>query len=331
MRLLRSMWLICLGVAAGFCPRGRAQAAFLLEDADGISKVLIPTGHDAMYFARICADSPIRLRRCTPGEAGVVISRYKGIAGYDWLAIPLVPYLYSVEDTGAVSARVDRETVESLRQQYHEARLMSLGKEVPEGGRIKRGWNQLVGAAFERRIYAFRFRTTAEQDDELIARMNAGANRSHFQILFHNCADFARGALNFYFPGKFNRRLLPDGGITTPRQVAWELVRYAQRHPEVQLTVFEVPLVPGYRLPGRVGEDAAGSLTLTGYVVAIAFLNPWAGGAIVADYLVWGRYPLPLRHAEAIGPENMAPLRFGAEVWESSDSTGDGRRATAVP
>ncbi|MGA2755670.1 MAG: hypothetical protein ABSE53_18120 [Terracidiphilus sp.] len=53
--------------------------------------------------------------------------------------------------------------MERLRRQYHEAHLMSLGNDIPEGGRVQRGWNQLVGASYERRIYAFRFATTEKQ------------------------------------------------------------------------------------------------------------------------------------------------------------------------
>ena len=56
-----------------------------------------------------------------------------------------------------------------MRSRYHETHLMSLGEDVPEGGRIQRGWNQLVGAAYERRIYAFRFETSEAQDDAFIA------------------------------------------------------------------------------------------------------------------------------------------------------------------
>ncbi len=82
---------------------------------------------------------------------------------------------------------------------------------------MQRGWNQLVGAAYERRVYAFRFETTAAQDDAFIAWMNASANRSQFNILFRNCADFARGVLDFYCSGTFGRHIAPDGGIVMPR------------------------------------------------------------------------------------------------------------------
>ena len=75
-----------------------AQAALLMEEPYGFFGTLNPTGHNAIYFERICAETPVKLRRCRPGELGAVIARYQGIAGYDWVAIPLIPYLYSVED-----------------------------------------------------------------------------------------------------------------------------------------------------------------------------------------------------------------------------------------
>jgi hypothetical protein len=301
--------LLGLALAAGLCAHASAQAALLMEDADGFSRSFDPTGHEAIYFARICAESPTQLRRCAPGEGGAVISRYKGIAGYDWLAMPLIPYLYSVERPSKVPARVDHETVEEFRSRYHETHLMSLGEDVPQGSRIKRGWNQLVGAAYERRIYAFRFETTEAQDDAFIAWMNARTNRSHFNILFGNCADFASQVLNFYFPHTFRRHILPDGGIVTPRQVAYELVRYGSRHPEIDLTVLEIPQVPGYRLPSRPGKSVAESLTVSGYVIPIAVINPIVAAGLVGDYLAWGRYPLPLKQAQILKPEDMAPLK----------------------
>ncbi len=72
--------------------------------------------------------NPCTLRRCKPGELGVVIARYQGIDGYDWVAIPLLPYLYSVENASDVPAHVDRDTVTRLRNRYREAHLESLGR-----------------------------------------------------------------------------------------------------------------------------------------------------------------------------------------------------------
>src|SRR5215469_6238305 len=74
----------------------RAQATLLLEEPYSYDGTFGGTGHAAVYLSRVCAETPIVLRRCQPGESGVVISRYHGIAGHDWIAVPLIPYLYAV-------------------------------------------------------------------------------------------------------------------------------------------------------------------------------------------------------------------------------------------
>src|ERR1017187_10047167 len=90
-------------------PRSHSQAALLMEEPYGFFGTLNPTGHIAIYFGNICAETPVELRRCQPGELGAVIARYQGIRGYDWVAIPLIPYLYSVEDPSDVPDKVDRK------------------------------------------------------------------------------------------------------------------------------------------------------------------------------------------------------------------------------
>ena len=305
--------LVALALLSAACRTSRAQAALLMEEPYGLFGFLNPTGHDAVFFARICAETPVKLRRCQPGETGAVITRYQGIAGYDWIATPLLPYLYAVESGSQVSASADHATVTGLRDQYHDAHLLSLGKDVPRGGDVKRGWSQFVGVAYERRIYAFRFATTEAQDDAFIARMNAGPNRSHFNLLYRNCADFTGNMLNFYFPGTFRRSALPDAGITTPRQITYKLVRYARKHPEMQLTTFDIPQVPGYRRRSRRNQSVAESLLTRGYILPFAFISPYIVAGVAADYLVWGRYPLNLKQAQTLTPREMDPLTIGAD------------------
>ncbi len=256
---------------------------------------------------------PVKLRRCAPGEVGAVITRYQGIANYDWIAMPLLPYLYAVENASEVPAHADKETVNGLRDRYHDARLQILGKDVPRGGDVKRGWSQFVGVSYERRLYAFRFATTEAQDDALITQMNAGPNRSRFNLIVRNCADFTGGLMNGYFPGTFRRSILPDFGITTPRQISYKLVRYARKHPETQLALFTIPQVPGYRRHSRRNKSIALSFITNGLIVPIAFLNPYVAGGIVADYLIFGRFPLPLKNAQTLTPTNLAPLTFPEE------------------
>jgi hypothetical protein len=308
---IRPSWIVTflfIVLGAFLCTHGHAQAALLMEDPYGWFGALNPTGHNAIYFERICAETPVKLRRCEPGELGAVIARYQGIDGYDWVAIPLLPYLYSVENASEVPSHVNRDTVKGLRDRYHEAHLGSLGLNLPPGNLVRGGWKQLIGSAYERRIYALRFETTPEQDDALMARLNGGPNRTDFDLLFKNCADFVRVILNFYFPSTFRRSIFPDAGMTTPKQVTYKLVNYARKHPETGLAVFEIPQIPGYRRMSHSPKGIDESLLTTPYAIPIVLLNPYLAGGLFADYLVRGRYRAIPKNPEILGPENLLPL-----------------------
>jgi hypothetical protein len=332
LRKRRTTVLIFLALAVlAFCStRSRAQAALLMEEPYGFFGALNPTGHTAIYFEHICAETPVRLRRCAPGELGSVISRYQGISGYDWVAMPLVPYLYSVESVSEAPARVNRKTVEEMRARYREAHLLTLGERSPTSNFVRGGWDQLVGVAYQRRTYAFRFETTPEQDDAFIARMNGRENRSHFELFYNNCADFARVVLNLYFPGVFRRSVFPDAGVTTPKQIAYKLVRYARKHPELQLTVLDVPQIPGYRRRSHQNKGIAESLTTTAYAVPIALLNPYLAGGLVMDYLVRGRFHAIPRNPLVLTPDNLSALTDAAPAGQNPESAGTQAPAATV-
>ena len=314
--------LIALVVSAISPPAVRAQAALLMEQPYGFFGAINPTGHNAIFFERICAETPTRLRRCAPGELGAVISRYQGIDGYDWVAIPLLPYLYSVEKASDVPQRVDRETVHRLRNRYREAHLSILGNDPHPGNLLRGGWTQLVGLSYDRRIYVFSFKTTEEQDDAFITLMNDRPNRSHFNLLFNNCSDFARRTLNFYFPGVFERSLFPDLGLTTPKQMAHKLLRYSRNHPQVQLTIFEIAQIPGYRRNSRSNKGIAESLATTGYALPIALSNPYIAAGLFLDYLVRGRYRIIPRNPQLLTPDSLIALTARAPSAENPESAG---------
>lgn len=308
-RYARMAAFAALAAAAIFCcPSGRAQAALLLEQPYGVYGLLNPTGHNAIYFQRICAATPVKLRRCRPGELGSVVSRYEGIDGYDWVAMPLIPYLYSVEQAGEVPIRVNHREVVQMRDRYREVHFHPIGLDSSGGSWVPDGWTQLVGAAYERRIYAFRFNTTREQDDKVIERLNSEPNRSHFHMVTRNCADFSRTVLNIYFPRRFHRSIFPDFGITTPKQIAANLVRYARRHPDLDLAVFEIPQIPGFRHFSQKNKDVAESFITTAYAVPIVLINPYVAGGLFVDYLARGRYRLMPRRVQVLRPDNLAAL-----------------------
>jgi hypothetical protein len=184
------------------------------------------------------------------------------------------------------------------------------------------GWGELIGASYERRIYAFRFESTEEQDDAFIALMNDGKNSSEFQLLFNNCADFSRLVLNVYFPHTFQRTVFPDAGMTTPKQLVYKLERYARKHPETQLTIFEIPQIPGYRRPSGKNKSIAESLSTTGYAVPIAVANPYLAGGLFVDYLARGRHQLIPRHPLLLAPDNLGALTAPAPVAQNPLSAG---------
>jgi hypothetical protein len=322
---LATIFVLFCGAAAG-----RAQAALFMEEPYGFFGTVNPTGHNAIYLARVCAETPVKLRRCGPGETGTVISRYQGIDGYDWVAMPLIPYLYSVENAASVPDRVDRNSVVTMRNRYHEAHLMSLGEKLDEGNLVKGGWTELVGAAYLRRIYAFRFETTLKQDDALIAMLNGRADRSHFDLLYNNCADFARDVLNLYFPHAFHRALFPDADITTPKHIAYSLVRYSRKHPKVRLDVMEIPFIPGFQHLRRSNNGVAEALFTTGYAVPVAFINPYLAGGIFVDYFVRGRFHLVPKHPLILAPDKLFALTGPAGTPQNRFSAGNEANSAVV-
>ena len=48
----------------------------------------------------------------------MVLSRYDGIAGHDWMAMPLIPYLYAVDKVENIPLFVNPKLVALLRERY---------------------------------------------------------------------------------------------------------------------------------------------------------------------------------------------------------------------
>lgn len=274
-----------------------ADIVLLLTEPSGKKAGFNPTGHVGIYLTRVCAESPTRLRRCEPGEAGVVISRYNDVAGLDWAAMPLIPYLYAVERAVDVPAFASLDTVTALRDDYRRARLRDLIGDGLEGNVPAGRWTQLVGAAYDRRIVGFTVVTSTAQDDDLIRVLNDRPNTSRFSLLFRNCADFARDILNHYFPGAVRNSVLADFGITTPKQVARTFVRYSQKRPELQLSVFVIPQIPGSRAQSIRARGVTESLVRSKrYAIPLVVLQPWIPATLAAGYVVSGRFN-PERYA----------------------------------
>ena len=294
---LRSSWkagLALLVLSLFHSVPSRASVALLMEEPFGQFGAFNPTGHAAIYLNHVCAETPTELRMCRPGELGVVISRYHKINGYDWVAMPLIPYLYGVGTPSEVPQFASRADVTRIRDTYRRSFLEQLAPDRPDGSMPSGEWVQLVGGSFDRAIHGFQVETTREQDERFIALANDRKNIGHFNLLFHNCADFSRAVLDTYFPEAIHRNIIGDLGITTPKQVAKALVKYGRNHPELQMNAFYIPQVPGATARSHSIHGVTESLVKSKrYILPMVLFAPEVTGGVVLAYLVEGRGSLP--------------------------------------
>ena len=276
----------------------RASVAVLLEQPYGGMGKYNPTGQTALYFDHICAASPLALRPCAPGELGVVISRYDGIGAYDWVAMPLVPYLYAVDSPAAVPASVDRLEVLRLRDLYRHKYLKELAPDTPTGGMPQGNWYELVGSAYNRTIYGFQLQTSPAQDAAVIAHFNDSPNVTRYSGAFRNCADFARDVFDQLYPHAVRRNFIADFGLMTPKDVARDTAHYGRKHPELEPQAFVVPQVAG-DLPRSVGVEGVTESLLKRYAVPLLILSPHVTAVVLAAYVGDGRFGMP-KHAPAL-------------------------------
>lgn len=292
-----------------FAAPANADIVLLLGESYGKFGSFSPTGHVAVYLTNVCAESAIELRPCRLGEMGTVISRYHRVGGYDWVAMPLMPYLYGVERAEEVPASADRARVLAIRDGYRRTHLADLVPDGANGQPPKGDWVQLVGAAYDRSITAFALNTDPQQDRDIIQFLNGAPNAKRFNLLLRNCADFARDLIHLYFPKALRSNVIADLGLTTPKQVAKSVVRFASSRPDLQLRGFVIPQIPGSRKHSRHAKGVLESLVKTKkYAVPLIVAQPWVPAGFAAGYLVSGRFN-PERHVtEAYEPQRMEAL-----------------------
>jgi len=266
-----------------------ASATLLLEEPYGRMAFFTATGHAAVYLSGVCADTPLVLRRCAPGETGIVLSRYDGVGGYDWVAIPLIPYLYAVERPEDVPLFANAKMALFLRDRYRRKYLEDIAPDSKNGEAPGGNWYQLVGSSYDRTIYGFEIETTPDQDEALIRKYNSSPNESHFHLVSNNCADFAKGVLNFYYPKSLHRSLVADAGITTPKQLAKLLTKFSDRHPEIHSSRLIISQVPGSMPRSSTVHGVVESFFKSKkYLVPSVVVSPIFAGCVAAVYVVTG-------------------------------------------
>ncbi len=293
--LLRINRLLALLVlVAGLQSRASASVSLLMEEPFGTFGAFNPTGHAAIYLSGVCADTPTQLRLCRAGEQGVVISRYHHVAGYDWLAVPLIPYLYAVDDLSERPETITPALSAQLRDDYRREHLLNIAPNLPDGGTPRGEWIQLIGASFDRKIHVFQVATTHEQDEMLVAKLNDGRNRSHFNLFYRNCADFARGVLRTLYPDTLPHNSLADFGLTTPKHLSRSLMKISKDRPEMEFRAFVIPQLPGTTARSHHVDGIAESLVRSKkYFLPLAFVSPTTAATLLAAYVGTGRFSAP--------------------------------------
>lgn len=245
-RYLAALALLLGAVFA--CPRASADIGVVLEEAldNGASRITA-SGHSAVYFSNICAESPVKLRLCHDGEQGSVASVYEDFGenkNYGWNVVPLNIYMYGVADPGQRPLLATEKIKRVLEEEYRRKFLAEYCSEVCDAN-LKADWRSTVGAAFNRSIYIFVVHTSAEQDLKFIQRLNALPNENHFSAMRRNCANFTKDIINEYFPHSAKANFINDFGMTSPKAVARSFARFAHRRPDLEYHVIHYAQLPG--------------------------------------------------------------------------------------
>ena len=282
-----------------------ADATLFIEAPINFLGHVSSTGHAALLVDDLCSDDHIQMRWCRAGEHGEVISRYKGINGYDWLAMPPGPYLFAVDSPDEIPTTVSVAEVDRLRSEYRTNHPGSFEGDPPEDN-----WIQLLGASYRRRIICVHLRTTAAQDERLMQWLNRRPDRTHFNFFFSNCADFARQMLDVLFPRAIHRNLPFDFGMTTPKQLESSLHHYAMRHPELEYEVYELPQVPGNNpRSGRLYGVTESIVKSKPYLLPVAVLDPIGMGSVaalgIADHRYAAKAPAKVESSLFFEPESV--------------------------
>jgi hypothetical protein len=305
-------------LAAFACPRVDCKVGVVLNESLNESLDRITgTGHTAVYFSNICADSPVKLRWCRPGELGSVMSTYINIGedrAYRWNVVPLSVYLYGVEDPENRPIFGSRQVKHLLEERYRERYLAGLCASAVCQTSEKAEWREMVAATMTRSVYIFVVDTTPEQDAAFLEHFNALPNQNNFNGVTRNCADFTRDVINFYFPHAVRRDYLNDFGMESPKAVARTFTHYALKQPELHFRAMHFAQTPGTIRPSS--DVRAGTEQLVRskkWLIPMALFANHAIPVVAGSYLLTGRFS-PERTFEKHATPGPDEESFAAEV-----------------
>ena len=303
-RCLSLACLLLLLAATMITTPARASMTVLIGEPYGGFGTMLPVGHAAVYLDRVCADTPLHLRMCRPGEPmGVVVSRYHHLRDLDWMASPVMEYLYAVERPDQVPQFATKESEAELREQFRQTYLQLVIPNGTEREKQEDEWYETAGAAFDRRLWGYQVHTTVEQDERFVAEMNSRVNHRRYHVISANCANFVADIVNMYYPKAVRPNRVADWGIVTPKHLARSMVALPKKHPEARLRVLEIPQIPGTLRRSRPTWGISEFFLKTKrYSFTLAVIQPEAVIATLVLYESNGRFKLGTE-AEKVEPQ----------------------------
>jgi len=288
------MWGIvrALGLVFLLCTCARADVGLLLGESTGLGMSRwTSAGHSAVYLSNVCADSPIHLRPCAPGQQGIVLSNYVTFSEnkpYEWNAVPLSVFLYGVDDPQNRPLYASPELRAALQNRVRETWLRDI---CPEGPCTdsKSHWRDMIAATFVRDVYMFVASTTPAQDEAFIAKFNTLPNVDHYNGFTRNCADFARIVVNTYFPGAAKPDHMNDFWMTSPKAISKSFTHYAVKH-KLNFHVVRYTQIPGSYRPSSDARKGTELVFTTKKWFFPMLLKSNELAIFTASYLLTGRF-----------------------------------------
>ncbi len=324
--------LICMAAILCFAPvAARGDVSVFVMESLGVAGEFTGSGHTAVYFSNICAESPTQLRICKPGEQGAVISSYPSFGDdveREWIAVPILGFLYGIDDESDMPLYANGKIRLFLRDNFRQTHMRDLIPDSPDGAIPEGGWKKMLTTGFNRDIYSFNIRTTPEEDLQFLARFRERPVDGEFKAFTRNCADFTKKVINSYFPGAAKKDFINDFGITTPKAVARSVSRYATKRPDRQFNIVKYSQIHGpiWRSSDNRNFTEKALVSKKYLVPSLTFYPPIFVG-FAAAYLTTGRFSVAGTYKKYAGPE-MARLNFQESTLKKSKDRSSAAKLT---
>lgn len=273
----------------------RADIGVVLSEAldESVAKVT-SAGHSAVYFSRICPETPIKLRLCRPGEMGSVISNYTTLGEdqpFEWNVVSLSIYLYGVDDPRFRPLIGLPQIKRALEENYRKEYLASYCASEFCRTSNKPEWRFMVGSTLERSMYIFVVHTSVDQDLAFIKHFNSSPNVNHFNGVTRNCATFVRSVVDFYYPHSAHADYFNDFLMTSPKAIARSFTRWALHHPEMNLRVLHFAQLPGtIKLSSEARSGTEQFCRSKKFYPPMVWFAPYGMPAAAGAYYLTGRF-----------------------------------------